>query len=125
VKHVTTVRLPECWKRLVETVFPEGLSGILGEKTDHLGVADPKPHYDDCREVSGRFLSIGAGFRLTLHSGQHNYYGSLLIEDVNLAVIYEDLLESLGNAIEVKAGDGETYVIGIEWIPDKDWKEAR
>ncbi len=123
MKHIAKVRLPECWKRLVGMEFPDDLEGILSEKTDHEGVADPKPHYDDARQVAGRFAD-GAEFSLELCSGQSNYYGGLSIWKGD-EPIYEDFdpLESFEGLLAEGDG-GDTYEIEVEWVPDAEWAES-
>jgi len=121
IKHTAKVRLPECWKRLVDVVFSDDLKGILSEKTDHTGVADPKPHYDDARRVVGKFHN-GAEFSLELCSGQGNYYGGLSIIDGDRE--YSNVLEDF-SALEVEMEDGHIYEIEVEWVPDGEWTENR
>ena len=63
MQYVIPVRVPRCWKKLVDTAFVDNDDGdicyretedgplfvVCSEKTNHLGNADPKPHYDDYR----------------------------------------------------------------------------
>ena len=112
MKYSATVELPRCWKNLVEMEFPEDLKGILDEKTNHTGNADPKPHYDDCRRVSGVFPN-GADFSVELCSGQSNYYGGLSIFKDDKEVCSE-FLENFNSL--VWEGNGVEYELKIEWI---------
>lgn len=124
MKYTAKIRLPKCWKHLVEVVFPQDLKGILSEKTDHTGVADPKPHYDDARMVSGPFPN-GAIFNLSLCSGQGNYFGNLFIFETRFGErreICDDVLENF-NALTVEDGDN-TYEIKIKWVEDETWTFA-
>lgn len=101
----------KCWKDLIDVDFPNGLDGILSEKVDHTGLADPKPHYDDCRRVAGKFDN-GAEFVIELCSGQSNYYGGLEIVLGN-ELLYSDVLEEF-DALDVEAS-GDTYSIEVIW----------
>jgi hypothetical protein len=120
MKHVAKVRLPKCWKTLVDMAFPQDLKGILSEKTAHTGVADPKPHYDDVRRVEGRFPN-GAEFTLELCSGQANYFGGLSVLKRG-RWINSEVLESF-NDLTVEDGN-DTYEVEVDWVKNEAWTPA-
>jgi len=103
------VKVPKCWRDLIQTEFPDDLSGILSEKTDHTGDGDPKPHYDDTRKISGEFRN-GIDFSIMLCSGQHNYWGGFTVGEYD-----SDILETFPDVLETKL-DGVQYEIEVDWI---------
>lgn len=112
MKYSATVKVPACWRDLIQVVFPEDLAGITSEKHQK-GNADPEPHYDDARRVGGRFEN-GADFSVELCSGQGNYYGGVSIYQGGEEV-FNDFLEDFDNfPIRVDI-DGATYELHLEW----------
>jgi hypothetical protein len=122
----TNVRVPTCWKRLINEVFPEDLAGITSEK--HLkGVDDLESHYDDCRVICGSFEN-GTTFQLQLCSGQGNYWGSLVMDGPDdLPIIEDEVLESWTdgpeNTLTLDDGKGVQYVIHIEWYGEDPYAQ--
>jgi hypothetical protein len=120
----TKVKLPRCWQKLITVDFPDDLAGITSEKYCK-GNADPEPHYDDVREIGGKF-SDGATFTIVLASGQSNYYGLLVIKSPNHDILYDnsdDVYESWADTLEAYVQVGPTedwtpteYVVKIEWV---------
>lgn len=131
MKIKSTIRLPRCWKRLIKTVFEDNLSrqrisglvvtlangktiAVRSEKYAH-SVSDPCPYYDEVRTIDVK-MPDGANLQVVLCSGQSNYYGSTMIHDANGQVIYEcDPMESFDGPLKLKATNGNTYVVEIEW----------
>lgn len=109
------LRVPRCWKRLVTTVFPEDLHGVLGERTNHTGVVDPKPHYDDSRVVSCKFAD-GYTMTLFLGSGQGNYWAALELADAQgIPVSISDPFFNLADDDEVVVTKNLRYVANLEY----------
>lgn len=117
-----TIKLPRCWRRLLDTVFDDLKVQLLGrsvevlsEKHEHAD-DDPLPYYDEIRTQSVEF-SNGAIARVDLCSGQSNYYGgcTLYSRDGNILHEDNDAIESFDGPIEMQGGDGETYIVTIEW----------
>lgn len=102
------VKVPACWRKLIDVVFPDNLEGITSEK-DQKGNADPEPHYDDTRRIEGRFPN-NEHFSLMLCSGQGNYWGGWSIGEVE-----SEPLESWPEPVETEI-DGVAYVLAIEWV---------
>ena len=109
-----TVQLPTCWKKLIDVTFPSDLAGVLGEKADHWGIADPRPHYDDCRDIEGTFGETRYTYRIYLASGQSNYYGGLDLFKNGLKIDEGEPMESFG-VMEADA-DGVHFKLIPRWI---------
>ena len=120
------IRVPRCWRRLIETIFDEGDEGLLVRATppsvtsEHnlQGDADPEPHYDDSRTVLGR-TDDGGTIELDLCSGQSNYYGGCTLHNGAGDVVYGgdigEPLESLNDTEEFVGEDENNYLITLEW----------
>ena len=115
-----TVAVPKCWRKLVQKDFPANLKGIKSEKTDHFGVADPQPHYDDARYIDARFDN-GTRFLLQLCSGQSNYWGgytfdaSCLLTGTREAVVIDsEPLEAFDTEYDAVI-DGVRYLVHINY----------
>ena len=121
-----TIKVPRCWKRLIETLFQDGAEGLVEVKSGrtvtselHLkGNDDPDAHYDDSRCVLGR-TKCGGTIDLDLCSGQSNYYGGITIHDSEGEVVHGgdigDPLESFEDVQEFVGEDDNIYVITIDW----------
>ena len=133
----TTVRVPRCWNDFLRIVEFD-LTKVTSEKHTN-GFDDPNPHYDDVREIAGTFPD-GATFRLTLCSGQGNYYGGLdihkriegqTVADQLYATDEGNVIEHFTSMIEAEVSEGPTrdwepvcYILDIEWIGDMiDWQK--
>ena len=107
-----TIRIPKCWKDLVQVEFPEDLNGIEDGDRRVVVTDDPKPYYDDARCISIN-LDGTRTFTLNLMSGQGNYFGGYIFDDI------DDTLESepLEAFTDVEETFGGTeYRIKIEWV---------
>jgi len=111
-----TVKLPACWRALVETNFedlpdPEGV--LNGENHSH-SIDDPVPYRDDVRGVS---VALEGGGKVTffLCSGQSNYWGEFDILRDGRIVYESEVLEQYEDVRDVKTEDGETFEIKVEW----------
>lgn len=125
LKHEATIQIPKCWNHLINEVFyrSEADGNLYTETTNKLvtscncladdDIADPDPHYDDYREVHTTFLN-GVLARLSLSSGQNNYYGGLALEK-NGGLLYcsEGEEESFHETMNVEIGD-DTYVLTVK-----------
>jgi hypothetical protein len=133
-----TIKVPRCWKRLVETVFTDAPDGVdesifyVVEGTKHpvdsenslKGDDDPEPHYDDSRCVLGR-TEEGGTIELDLCSGQGNYYGSAVIHNGEGEIVYEsEPWETFEDEEELVGEDGNIYVITIEWQGEDPYEKG-
>jgi len=114
-EFVAKVKVPACWKKLIDVVFPDDLEGITSEKYQN-GIADPEPHYDDHRTIDGSFED-GAEFTLALSSGQGNYYGDFSVWKNGQRLTDDEPLEQFDH-VEFTLEDGTSYALEIEWIED-------
>ena len=119
-----TIKVPACWKDLVEEVFdtaPEGLVGVnstkivLDAKNHRKADNDPDPYYDDARQAIGKLENDRGSVGVDLCSGQHNYYGGIWIEDVKNDDSIEAVLEDFEDTLVVEGKDRQ-YVIQVEWV---------
>ncbi len=120
----STIKLPRCWKRLISTDF-EDLIVKFGEKevaSEHNQNSndDPLPHYDDVRTIE-KTMPDGIVLCITLQSGQGNYYATAVLSDglegFGGECIYDsdDVIEEFYSPLELKAENGKTYIVEIEW----------
>ena len=110
-EYNATLKVPACWRTLINVEFPASLAGITSEK-HCTGVADPLPHYDDQRNVDHVFEN-GAHFRLTLASGQGNYYGGV---DLYAPTAEEtEIVEAFCSNYRIRLA-GDSYYVNIQWV---------
>lgn len=84
-----SLSVPESWRDLISTVFPEDLEGIEDAKHNREGVDDPEPYYDDVRRVSEP-LPHDYVAEMELCSGQSNYWATVqIIDNSNGEIIYQ------------------------------------
>lgn len=132
MKHRATIKIPRCWKRLVQEVFEETDGGLIVEGTDRKVRSEKTPHrnespeafYDDCRTVAALFPN-GMAIDIDLCSGQGNYYGGVTIQDEDEVLYESEPLETFDDEMDFPADDGDTYIVKVEWTgTDPYEKEA-
>ncbi len=112
-KYEVNVQIPLVWKRLVKV---NNLADASNEK-NLTGNDDPNPHYDDVRDIVGKFPN-GICFSLELRSGQENYYGECVLgEDGEIEPIDLDSFtdSSSSNDLTIIVDENEQYVFHVEW----------
>jgi hypothetical protein len=117
------VKLPGVWQNLIDSKFPDDLSGIEdGDKKVH-GVDDPTSYYDDTRVALPVRLNNGDELTFYLCSGQSNYWSSFDIMRDGIPVYESEPMDSFPTDCMIvvnKESDNELmkdveYRIKIVW----------
>ena len=112
MKYEATLRVPACWKKLIQVEFPEDLVGIKSEK-QRTQIDDPEPYYDDDRCVASVFPD-GTSFSIAIMSGQGNYYGKYWWEK-RMSTFQLQEVDSFCTEYHYFCA-GDEYHIKIDWI---------
>lgn len=114
----TDITVPECWKELLDAYFPDGLEGMTSGDRKQTAPNDPTPYYDDFRQLAYK-LADGTTLRLTLASGQENYYAGFSID----TTLYTVAQSSNDDPIErfdlspIEGANGTTYTFTVFYEP--------
>ena len=111
-----TIKVPLCWKTLIDVEFEGGLANVQDAKWHRVGIEDPNPFYDDNREISVTFDNGDVGI-LTLSSGQSNYFGGMMIHRKGDGEeIYNEVWEFFDEVADEIVVGSDTYLLKYEWI---------